>query len=365
MKNILITGGMGYVGCPLTNYLVDKGHNVTVLDLMIYGENLLPKKKNLKVIKGDIRDQKLLKDILPGHDTLIHLACISNDPSFELNPNLGKSINLTSFEPIVEISIKSKIKTNGGVMKNAIAMADVSGSMCGRPMEVSIALSLIVAELSDSVYHNRILTFETNPHWIVLNEDEDLRSKVKKVQNAEWGGSTNIIGAFELILEQAEKGSVPISEFPDVFFVFSDMQFNAAQPLCERTHLERLKIRFAEVGKKICGVSYSLPRIVFWNLRGNTIGFQSKANDSNVQELSGYSPSLFKYVTNLTLDTIDSVAVIETPMPADTLDAILADDAFLPVRYAISDLTCGQLSSYKIDKDDDDFIIIDSEENAS
>tara|TARA_A100001011_G_C14300603_1_gene840599 strand:+ start:58 stop:1038 length:981 start_codon:yes stop_codon:yes gene_type:complete len=110
MKNILITGGMGYVGCPLTNYLVDKGHNVTVLDLMIYGENLLPKKKNLKVIKGDIRDQKLLKDILPGHDTLIHLACISNDPSFELNPNLGKSINLTSFEPIVEISIKSKIK---------------------------------------------------------------------------------------------------------------------------------------------------------------------------------------------------------------------------------------------------------------
>lgn len=110
MKNIFITGGAGYVGCPLTTYLLNKGHNVTVLDLMIYGENLLPPKKNLKVIKGDIRDQNLLKDLLPGHDILIHLACISNDPSFELNPKLGKSINLDCFEPLVDISIKSKIK---------------------------------------------------------------------------------------------------------------------------------------------------------------------------------------------------------------------------------------------------------------
>ena len=110
MKKIFITGGAGYVGCPLTSYLLNKGHCVTVLDLMIYGENLLPPKKNLKVIKGDIRDQNLLKDLLPGHDVLIHLACISNDPSFELNPDLGKSINLDCFEPLVDISIKSKIK---------------------------------------------------------------------------------------------------------------------------------------------------------------------------------------------------------------------------------------------------------------
>ncbi len=110
MKKIFITGGAGYVGCPLTTYLLNKGHCVTVLDLMIYGENLLPPKKNLKVIKGDIRDQDLLKDLLPGHDVLIHLACISNDPSFELNPDLGKSINLDCFEPLVDISIKSKIK---------------------------------------------------------------------------------------------------------------------------------------------------------------------------------------------------------------------------------------------------------------
>ena len=59
---------------------------------------------NLKVIKGDIRDQKILKEAIPGHDAVIHLACISNDPSFELNPDLGRSINLDAFRPLVSIS---------------------------------------------------------------------------------------------------------------------------------------------------------------------------------------------------------------------------------------------------------------------
>jgi len=110
MKNIFITGGAGYVGAVLTPKLLSKGYKVTVLDLMIYGEDVLPNHTHLKKIKGDIRDQKLLKEILPGHDALIHLACISNDPSFELNPTLGKSINLDAFEPLVKISKESGVQ---------------------------------------------------------------------------------------------------------------------------------------------------------------------------------------------------------------------------------------------------------------
>jgi len=110
MSKILITGGAGYVGAVLTPYLLNKGHEVTVLDLMIYGENVLEKKKNLRIVKGDIRDQNLLSKELPGHDTVIHLACISNDPSFELNPKLGKSINLDAFLPLVDLSKKGQIK---------------------------------------------------------------------------------------------------------------------------------------------------------------------------------------------------------------------------------------------------------------
>jgi len=108
MKKILITGGAGYVGAVLVLHLLKKGYTATVLDLMIYGEDVLPSHLNLNAVKGDIRDRALLRKIIPGHEAVIHLACISNDPSFELNPALGKSINFDAFRPLVEIS-----KNNG------------------------------------------------------------------------------------------------------------------------------------------------------------------------------------------------------------------------------------------------------------
>ena len=109
MKKIFITGGAGYVGSKLVPKLLESGYEVTVLDLMIYGENVLDDHKKLKKIKGDIRNKNLLEKIIPGHDAVLHLACISNDPSFELNPSLGKSINYDSFEPLVKVSVESKV----------------------------------------------------------------------------------------------------------------------------------------------------------------------------------------------------------------------------------------------------------------
>jgi len=110
LQNIFITGGAGYVGAQLVPHLLEKGLQVTVLDLMIYGAEVLPQHENLTVVQGDIRDQELLRKTLPGHDAVIHLACISNDPSFELNPNLGRSINLEAFRPLVESSREAGIQ---------------------------------------------------------------------------------------------------------------------------------------------------------------------------------------------------------------------------------------------------------------
>ena len=110
MKNIFITGGAGYVGSSLVPRLLRLGYNVTVYDLLIYGENVLEPHQNLKILKGDIRDQTLLKKSIINQDIVIHLACISNDPSFELNPKLGKSINLESFEPLVKICKKNNVR---------------------------------------------------------------------------------------------------------------------------------------------------------------------------------------------------------------------------------------------------------------
>jgi nucleoside-diphosphate-sugar epimerase len=109
VKNILVIGGGGYVGTHLTTQLIQKNYVVTVFDLFIYG-NFLVKDKNLNVIKGDIRDLSLLKKIIRNFDCIIHLACISNDPSFDLNPELGKSINFDPFEDLVKISKENGVE---------------------------------------------------------------------------------------------------------------------------------------------------------------------------------------------------------------------------------------------------------------
>lgn len=107
LKTVLVTGGAGYVGAVLTPRLLAAGYAVRVLDLYLYGQATLAgvrKHPGLTEIQGDIRDQAVVARAVQGCDAVIHLACISNDPSFELNPALGKSINFDAFEPLVRLS---------------------------------------------------------------------------------------------------------------------------------------------------------------------------------------------------------------------------------------------------------------------
>ena len=110
LKTILVSGGAGYVGSVLVPKLLRAGYRVKVLDLYLYGEHVLEDNGNLLQIKGDIRDLPTLKAHLSGCDAVIHLACISNDPSFELNPELGKSINYDAFLDLVDIARDSGVK---------------------------------------------------------------------------------------------------------------------------------------------------------------------------------------------------------------------------------------------------------------
>lgn len=110
---VLVPGGAGYVGSRLIPALLDKGYEVVVLDLYLYGRDIfkdLGTNQKLTEIQGDIRDIPLVQKSLKGVDAVIHLACISNDPSFELNPELGKSINLDCFEPFVLAAKEAGVK---------------------------------------------------------------------------------------------------------------------------------------------------------------------------------------------------------------------------------------------------------------
>jgi nucleoside-diphosphate-sugar epimerase len=112
LNRVLVTGGAGYVGAVLVPKLIAAGYQVTVLDLYMYGEDVLKGSRgaSLREVKGDIRDAEVVKQALQGCDAVIHLACISNDPSFELNPDLGKSINLDAFVPLVRASKDAKVR---------------------------------------------------------------------------------------------------------------------------------------------------------------------------------------------------------------------------------------------------------------
>jgi len=110
-KNILVTGGAGYCGSVLVPQLLDQGYNVTVYDLMYFGDSFFPKDHpRLVAINGDIRDTAKLAAAMQGQEAVLSLACISNDASFELNERLSTTINLDAFEPMVIAAKKAGVK---------------------------------------------------------------------------------------------------------------------------------------------------------------------------------------------------------------------------------------------------------------
>lgn len=166
LKSVLVTGGAGYVGSALVPVLLQAGYKVKVLDLYLYGEDVLAAVRgnpNLEEIKGDIRDRGLLEKVVLGCDSVIHLACISNDPSFELDPELGKSINYDAFVDLV------KVARDGGVKRFVYAS---SSSVYGIKEEVDVTEDLSLKPLTDySKYKalcEEVLLRERAPGFTVL-----------------------------------------------------------------------------------------------------------------------------------------------------------------------------------------------------
>ncbi|MEA2876292.1 MAG: hypothetical protein QOF14_1488 [Hyphomicrobiales bacterium] len=108
-QNVLVTGGAGYVGHVLTPRLLQAGYNVTVYDTLYFGARF-PNVPELTIIQGDIRDTAKLAEAMKGHDAVLHLACISNDASFELDENLSKTINYDCFAPMVKAAKDAGVK---------------------------------------------------------------------------------------------------------------------------------------------------------------------------------------------------------------------------------------------------------------
>lgn len=254
-----------------------------------------------------------------------------------------------------------------------VPLVDVSGSMEGTPMEVAIAMGILVSEINDVTFRHRFLTFETSPQWVQLNETMTLEEKVRKTKDAPWGGSTNFYAAMKLIANVVETHRLPMEEVPDLI-VFSDMQFDqAGHGKARQTQLQLIQQLFHNVGMKVANQPYPAPRIIFWNLRGGPTGFPAISSEDNVQMLSGYSPSLFKFVvegeevtteeekeeTPTAMDVDRPLVAVAAKQPAAaaptkkkidpyaTLRKVLDDERYFSVREVLSASTESELAWYQ------------------
>lgn len=165
-KRVLVTGGGGYVGAVLVPKLLAAGYGVNVLDLFLYGEDVLDAVRGdpkLRLIKGDLRHLPTVEAALADCDAVIHLACISNDPSFELDPGLGKSINLDAFRPLVRAAKAAQVRR---------FVYASSSSVYGIKEGVSVTEDLPLEPLTDyskfKAVCERILEEERAPGFVTL-----------------------------------------------------------------------------------------------------------------------------------------------------------------------------------------------------
>lgn len=181
--------------------------------------------------------------------------------------------------------------TNG---KNALVVADVSGSMSGRPMSISVSLALYFAERNKGAFNGYFLTFSDDSRLQAVTGNS-LMDKLRSIKSADWGTSTNLMSAFRAILDAAERSGAPKEEMPSTLYIISDMEFNQADGGGGYGYGRRERTNFEEAKRMFRAAGYELPHIVFWNVDARDMQAPALAGDGNVTLISGSSQSTFRY----------------------------------------------------------------------
>ncbi|GAB2219165.1 hypothetical protein Droror1_Dr00006796 [Drosera rotundifolia] len=171
------------------------------------------------------------------------------------------------------------------VAKKGKLKSDVSGSMNGIPMNVTVALGLLVSELSEEPWKGKLITFSQNPQLHVI-KGNDLKSKVEFIKNMDWGMNTDFQKVFDLMLEVAVQGNLKEQDMIKRVIVFSDMEFDEASANPWETDYMAIKRKFGEKG-----YGAAVPEIVFWNLRDSR-STPVPGTQEGVALMSGFSKNL-------------------------------------------------------------------------
>ena len=170
---------------------------------------------------------------------------------------------------------------------NILVMADVSGSMSGRPMASSIGLAMYFAERIRGAFRNLFMTFSSKPTMVEL-KGKTLAERIRFLKNADWGMNTDFMAAMKLILNLAVENKVPQSELPKALVVVTDMEFDSAAGSGEvkKTFTTLCQQMFAEKG-------YIAPVLVFWNVNSRNDVFHADQSDRGIVLVGGQSASTF------------------------------------------------------------------------
>lgn len=188
-----------------------------------------------------------------------------------------------------------------GREENGIAICDVSGSMSGQPMNAAVSMSAYIAERGKGPFKNHFITFSSNPALVEF-EGVDIYDKFFRASNADWGCSTNVEAALELILNTAIKNNVLPEDMPKRLYIFSDMEFNNCMTCGpaqtgrwgEGERITNIDTLFETMAKRWSAKGYELPQVIFWNL---------DARQNNIPALG----SKFSYVSGFSMTMVEEI----------------------------------------------------------
>jgi hypothetical protein len=233
------------------------------------------------------RFNKFISDVSTGKTKI-------NTTGIEIHTLISKYIAYGGvLDPVSEVQIDTIIQKlrEAGTFSKTMAVVDVSGSMSGEPIEVAIALGIVVSLLTNDNFKRKFFTFNTVPTLCNL-VGETYYDMAKNLQKADWGGTTNFISVFEQILQYATTFSLSQDQMIEKVFVFTDMQFDQADNSYDTA--------YEIIQKKYDAAGYRIPTLIFWNLRCSSVGptFAVKSKQNNVALMSGFSTEMLKSFLN-------------------------------------------------------------------
>lgn len=192
--------------------------------------------------------------------------------------------------------------------RNALVMADVSGSMSGDPMAVSVSLALYFADKNKGYFQNHFITFSANPKLQKI-QGKNIKEKMDSIEKSQWDMNTDLYKVFKVLVETAVGNSVPKEEMPETIYIISDMEFDAATG--DKTNHEAILELFKDT-------DYLIPNLVFWNVDAKNKQVPVTKNEQGVVLVSGLSASIFKMV-------------VENKSPIELMDEVISSERYAKI----------------------------------